>query len=98
MAKFYCVDQIHGLPGEEENLLKAFEVIAAEIRKCKGCEAYEVYKNGIHADHFILYERWTTREDFDNHTTMESLGALARERNKYLAQPIDFDIFFERVV
>lgn len=98
MTKFYCVDQVYGAEGQEENLLKAFEAIAVEIRKCKGCEAYEVYKNGLYANHFILYERWTTRELFEDHTKIESLGMLAKERNKYLAKPIDFDIFFERVV
>jgi quinol monooxygenase YgiN len=98
MTKFYCVDQIYGLEGKEKELLAAFAKIRDEIIKCPGCEAYEVYKNGVVSSHYILYERWTTREQFEDHTRIEALGVLAKERNKYLAKPIDFDLFYEQVV
>lgn len=98
MTKYYCVDQIYGKPGEEEKLLAAFADIEREIMKCKGCETYEVYKDGTEENHYILYERWTTREDFENHMKIEIFGVLAAERNKYLAKPINFDPFYTRVV
>lgn len=53
--------------GQGAQMAAAFAPVAAEVRKEKGCEQYEMFQGCEDPDTLVLLERWTTAEDLEVH-------------------------------
>ncbi|MBI1328001.1 MAG: hypothetical protein GC136_10225 [Alphaproteobacteria bacterium] len=96
--KYYCIDQLMVKEGMMDKIIPAFEVIAEMARKCKGCEAYEVFQASTDPYMIVLYERWTTEADFMAHLEVEGMRDICKARNEFLATHMVPDLYFKRVV
>ncbi len=99
-TKVYFVDHLIAKQGVSDELMKAFKPLAEACLKDKNCLTYEVYRDTRNKHSFVLYESWTSQEDYSAYlaTVTPEHKALVAKRNALLEKGIDFDQTFKRVV
>ena len=55
------------LPGKGDEFAKARMPRHVEVRKDRGCEQFDLFRNVENPDQFMLVERWTDQESLDAH-------------------------------
>jgi quinol monooxygenase YgiN len=57
-------------PGRGGELAKAFEARAAECRKERGCEQFDIFQGTTNSDQVVLLERWADQAALDAHAKL----------------------------
>ena len=65
---FSKIDKVELVKTELEKLIKI-------TRSEQGCLQYDLHQNNQNPAHFLFYEKWESREDWQNHMHTEHLAA-----------------------
>jgi quinol monooxygenase YgiN len=80
--------QLKAKDGLNEELKNELLALVAPTRSEEGCISYTPYQAIEVKSHFILYEIWSTRNDWNKHMEMPYLNTFFFKTYEFLAAPI----------
>jgi quinol monooxygenase YgiN len=66
--------------------------LIAPTRSETGCLAYHLHEYEAEGTHFVFYETWKTKEDFEKHMQTAYISALIWREAELLEKPVEVKI------
>jgi len=74
-------------PEKRKELSQTLHSIVVQLRKEIGCELAAVYQDMENENNFIMVEKWTTKNDSDDHQRSDIFKVLQGTRSLLLKPP-----------
>jgi len=75
-------------PNQIQDFLPQMQQLIDTTWKEPGCIKYDLFRQSTMADKFLIFEQWTTLEDYLNHANGAPVSVFKEHINHLLAEPI----------
>ena len=80
-------------PGMEEQFKQEYLSIVTLTLDEEGCISYNLYQSQTDPSVFMLYENWVSKQDYHQHLQMSYMKVINERANKFLAEPLEINLW-----
>lgn len=78
---------------QDSELQKQAQIMREETIKEEGCIDYRFVKDFLEEDHYMMIEKWKSKEDLDEHLKKPYLKVFSEYINSISLKPFTFELF-----